>query len=83
MHKPKFVFENERHKILWDFEMQMDHPIQVRRPDLVFKRKKRTSYLVDFAGHRVKVKRRQKLVKYLDIARELKNIVAYIDIDIS
>ena len=24
MHKPETVFENETHKIIWDFEIQMD-----------------------------------------------------------
>ena len=43
MHNPKFVLENERHKILWNFEIQTDHLISARRPDLVidYKKKKR------------------------------------------
>ena len=39
------VLENEKHKILWDFEIQTDHLILARRPDLVIvnkKKKKRT-----------------------------------------
>ena len=35
MHKTELVRENETHKISWDFEMQMDHLIPARRPDLV------------------------------------------------
>ena len=35
MHKPESVLENETHKILWDFEIQTDHLIPARRPDLV------------------------------------------------
>ena len=35
MHKPESVLENEMHKILWDFGIQMDRPILVNRPDLV------------------------------------------------
>ena len=31
MHNP----ENETHKRLWNFEIQTDHLISVRRPDLV------------------------------------------------
>ena len=27
MHKPESVLENETHKILWDFQIQTDHPI--------------------------------------------------------
>ena len=29
MHKLEFILENKTHKILWDFEIQMDHLIQV------------------------------------------------------
>ena len=29
MYKPESVLENETHKILWDFEIQTDYPIQV------------------------------------------------------
>ena len=36
----EFVLENEMQKILWDFEIQMDHLISVRRPDLVIVKKK-------------------------------------------
>ena len=32
MHKPKAIVENEKHKILLDFEVQMDHLISVKRP---------------------------------------------------
>ena len=35
MHKPESILENEMHKILWDFEIQIDHLILARRPDLV------------------------------------------------
>ena len=29
--KPESVQENKTHKIFWDFEIKMDHPILVRR----------------------------------------------------
>ena len=35
MHKPESVFENQTHKILRVFEIQTDHLIPARRPDLV------------------------------------------------
>ena len=35
MHKPESVQKNSTYEILFDFEIQMDHPIQARRPDLV------------------------------------------------
>ncbi len=35
MQKSEFVQENETHKILCDFETQMDHLISVMGPDLL------------------------------------------------
>ena len=64
MHKPEPVLENETQKILWDFEIQTDHLMLVRRPDLVIiNKKKRTCCIVDFAvpvDHRVKIKESKK-----------------------
>ena len=34
MYKTELDLENETHKILCDFEVQMDHEISARRPDL-------------------------------------------------
>ena len=34
-HEPKPVIENEQTKILWDFSIQTDHPIEANRPDIV------------------------------------------------
>ena len=60
LHNPEFVQENETHKLLWDFEIQTDHQISARRPDLVIiNKKKKTCQNVDFAGladPRVKLK---------------------------
>ena len=36
LHKSESVFENKRHNISWDIEIQTDHPIQARWPDLIF-----------------------------------------------
>ena len=41
IHNPESVLENETHKILWDFELQTDHLIKTRRPELVTVNKKR------------------------------------------
>ena len=61
-------------KFLKDFVIQMDHPILVRRPDLVLiHNKKRTCHLVDFAiltDKRVKIKENEKID--LDHTWELK-----------
>ena len=35
MHNPAPVIENDTHKLLWDFNIQMDHLILARGPDLV------------------------------------------------
>ena len=34
-HQPESVVENENCKILWDFNIQTDHVIEARRPDMI------------------------------------------------
>ena len=41
MHNPASVLENDTHKLLWDFDIQTDHLISTRRPDLKKKKKKK------------------------------------------
>ena len=41
MHNPAPVLENDTHKLLWDFNIQTDHLIPARRPDLMITNKKR------------------------------------------
>ena len=64
MRNQESIQEIETHKILWDFEIQTDHLISARRPDLmIVKKKKRTCRIVDFAvpaDHRVKLKKKRK-----------------------
>ena len=80
MHNPAPVLENATHKLLWDFNIQTDHLIPARRPDLIIikkKKKKRTCKIVDFAVpayYRIKLKECEKRDKYLDLARELKKL---------
>ena len=40
MHNPESVLENETHKLLWDFEIVMDHQISARQPGLIITNKK-------------------------------------------
>ena len=40
MHDPASVLENDTHKFLWDFDIQIDHLISARRPDLIIINKK-------------------------------------------
>ena len=53
MHNPVPVLEKDSHKLLWDFNIQTDHLIPARRPDLIIinnnKKKKRIGKIVDFA----------------------------------
>ena len=41
MHNPAPVLENDSHKILWDFNIRMDHLIPARRPDIIIINKKK------------------------------------------
>ena len=78
MHKPAPVLENDTHKLLSDFDIQTDHLISSRRPDLVINNnKKKICKVFDFAvpaDHRIKLKESEKRYKYLEIARELKKL---------
>ena len=76
MHNPESDPKKETHKLLRSFEIQVDHLISARRPDLIIiNNEKRTCKIVDFvvpANHRVKLKESEKKDKYLDLAKELK-----------
>ena len=76
MHKPEFVQKDEAHKILSDFEMQTDHVIPARRPDLVMDNKKENQLKSGLfpINHRVKIKENEKIDKCLDLARGLKKL---------
>ena len=78
MHNPAPVLKNDSHKVLWDFNIQTDHLISARKPELIIiSKKKRICKIVDFAvpaDHRIILKEREKKDKYLDLARELKKL---------
>ena len=78
MHNPTPALENNTHKFLWDFDIQMDHRISARRLDLIINNQKKTiCKIVDFAvpaDHRIKLKECENKDKYLDLARELKKL---------
>ena len=80
MHNPAPVLENDTHKLQWDFDIQTDHLISLRRPDpiiIINNKKKRICKIVDFAipaDHRINLKEWEKKDKYLDRARELKKL---------
>ena len=82
MHNQAPVLENNTHKLLWDFDLQMYHVMLARRPDLIIinkkkkkKKKQKICKIVDFAvpaDNRIKLNECEKRDKYLDLARELK-----------
>ena len=66
-------------KFLWDFDIQTDHLISARRPNIIIinKKAKRICKIVQFAvpaDHRINLKECKKKDKYLDLARELKKL---------
>ena len=48
MYNPEYVLESEMHKILRDFEIQMDNLISDTQPDLVIVNKKKRETYTDF-----------------------------------
>ena len=78
MYKPESVLEYETQKNLWDFEIQMDRPIQIKRPNLISTyKKKRICHLVDLgirAEQKLKIKECKNLDKYLKLAGKLKKL---------
>ena len=70
------------HKLLWEFDLQMDHIISTIIPYTNQQKKKKEEMYktVDFAvppDHRRKQKESQKKDKYLDLARELKKTMEH------
>ena len=45
MHNLAHVLENDTHKFLWDFDIQTDHLISARKPDLIIMNKKKSAKL--------------------------------------
>ena len=76
MHNPVSVQENDSHKLQWDFDIQTDHLISARRPDLIIinnsnNKKREFAKLWTFsvpADHRIKLKECEKKDKYMDLA---------------
>ena len=87
MHNPVPVLENDTHKLPWDFDIQTDHLISARRPDLIIinkkkkkKKRKKICKIADLAvpaDNRIKLKECEKKDKYLDLVRELKKTMEY------
>ena len=72
MHNPAPVLENDTHKLLWDFDIHMDHLISARRLDLlIIKKKKREFAKLSTLLSQLTIEKKD---KYLGLARELKNL---------
>ena len=79
MHNPAPDLENDTHKLLWDFNIQTDHLIPARRPDLIIINNKKRDFaklstLVSQRTTRINLKEWEKKGKYLDRASELKKL---------
>ena len=60
------------------FKLETNQLIQPKRPDTVNRKKKRNSQIIDVAVPvelRIKTKENEKRDKYLDLARERKNLL--------
>ena len=74
MRNPAAVLENDTHKLLWDFDIQTDHLISARRPDLIIINKKKRKFAkLSTLLFRLTTEYNWKNVKR-DLVRELKKL---------
>ena len=70
------VLENERYKLIWDFQFKLIKTEKARRPDLILEDKEeRNIFIIDMAipmEMNVEKKRRSKLRKYQQLAYEIR-----------
>ena len=71
MYNPESVQENETHKLLWDFEIEIDHLMSARRLDLIIINKEREFVPGD---HREQLKESEMKDKYQKLTCELKKL---------
>ena len=74
-HRAEPVIENEKVKLLWDFNVQTDKVIEARRPDLILENKETSEcQIIDIAipgDTRVVKKEEEKVDKYKELAFEI------------
>ena len=72
------VLENDDYKILWDFHIQTDNPIEACKPDLVLlDKRKKEALLIDVAVPKDRIvsdREVEKIEKYQDLRREITRI---------
>jgi len=77
-HTTEPVIETESVKILWDMNIQTDHVIEHRQPDIIVVDKdNKRELLIDIAvpaDARVEEKEQERMDRYQDLARELKRL---------
>ena len=77
-HQTSSVLEMDRTKVLWDFNIQCDHVIEARRPDIVILEKEekvcKTTDIAIPADTRAAEKEREKVEKYQGLKREIARI---------
>ena len=74
-HKPASVAENDRVKILWDFDIQTDYVIQDRSPDIVDIVVIVECHLIDIAvpgDKRIEFYKQENIDNYNELGREVK-----------
>ena len=75
-HKPAGAVENDRVKILWDFNIQTDHVIQHKRPVLLYKNERKCHLIgITVPGDkRIELKGQEKIDNYTELRQEVKKI---------
>ena len=68
------VIENDKAKLLWDFEFNLRKTTTSRRPDLILEEEKKKIWICDMAcpQHNIETKRLEKLTKYPQLAFEMR-----------
>ena len=77
-HKAASVVENGRVKILWGFNIQTDHAIQHRMPDItVLYKNERKCHFIDISvpgDKRTELKEQKKIDNYIELREDVKKI---------
>ncbi|XP_076747360.1 uncharacterized protein LOC101485988 [Maylandia zebra] len=75
---PPRVVENDRAKILWDFQIQTDKMVVANQPDIVVvDKQKKTAVVIDVAvpnDSNIRKKEHEKLEKYQGLREELERM---------
>ena len=69
------VIENDKAKLLWDFEFNLRKTTKSRRSDLILEEKQKKIWICDMAcpqQHNIETKRLEKLTKYHHLAFEMR-----------